>query len=108
MAFSSAISCLICLFVIFALLPLFLSFASAAAAGHDLEALYLVTDPLVKGGVGQKHQPVRAGVRVRVLVFVVGCCREWIASGRYSVPVHSRLLFLWAGAGECANTRPAQ
>jgi hypothetical protein len=40
----------------------------AAAAGHDLEALYLVADLLVEGGVGKEHQAVQARVRMRILV----------------------------------------
>jgi hypothetical protein len=44
------------------------SLASAAAAGDGLYALDFVADSVVKVGVGQEDQPVRAGVRVRILI----------------------------------------
>jgi len=44
-----------------------LSAIRAAAARYDLEALNLVPDVLRVGGVGQKDQPVRAGVGVVIL-----------------------------------------
>jgi len=43
------------------------SLASAAAARDGLYALDFVADSVVKDGVGQEDQPVRAGVGVVVL-----------------------------------------
>jgi hypothetical protein len=44
------------------------SLASAAAAGDGLYALDFVADSVVKDGVGQEDQSVRAGVRVVILI----------------------------------------
>ena len=43
------------------------SFASAAAAGDGLNLLYLAPDLVIKYGVDQEDQPVRAGVGVVLL-----------------------------------------
>jgi hypothetical protein len=80
----------------------FASFATAAA-GDRLEDLYLIA--VLFDQVADVSDALMAGVRV-VLVVVVGCCREGIASGRYPYLVHSFSPFLWAGPGECGKHSP--
>ena len=39
---------------------------SAAAAGHDLQALYFLSHGLIEGGIGKVHDAIRARVGVGV------------------------------------------
>jgi hypothetical protein len=67
------------------------SLASAAAAGDGLYALDFVAGSVVKDGVGQEDQSVRAGVGVMVLSGF-----PWTEYIR-RFGVHSLSSFLWAG-----------
>ena len=79
--------------VVVRLIRVGLSAIRAAAARYDLEALNLVPEVLVVGGVGQEDQPVRAGVGVGVLTGF-----PWTEYAR-PFSVHSSVsTFLWAGS----------
>ena len=86
-----------------------LSAIRAAAAWHAHVLDYLAVEVVLGLDNAAKVYPaVHAGVGALVLV-VVGCCVEGIASWRYPLDVHSCLLkWLWAGGRERGNARRPQ